>query len=319
MKRAFCTLAVAAGLLVGACKGKEGAPAPAPGQGDVKVGAEVEAKVLAKVGDRTITVGDFLEALASLDEIDRARYESPARRKELLDALIETEALAQEARKQGLEKDPAVAQELRMALRDAMLREIHRTVPRPEAIDAAEVRAYYDAHLASYSEPERRRLQAVVVPSEAEAKKALQQLGAEPTALRFGEVVKARSQDASAKTGAPLDLLGDVGFVSAPGDDRGTNARVPEEVRRAAHALKGVGAVSEPVKAGAAYWIVRVTSISAARARTFEEVEKTIRVALAQEKRQAAEKAKILELAKEANVAVDPAGLEALFQAGAKP
>jgi parvulin-like peptidyl-prolyl isomerase len=315
MKRAFCTLAVASGLLVGACKGKESAPAPAAAQ----VGAEVEAKVLAKVGDRTITVGDFLEALASLDEIDRARYESPARRKELLDALIETEALAQEARKQGLEKDPAVAQELRMALRDAMLREIHRAVPKPEAIDAAEVRAYYEAHLASYSEPERRRLQAIVVPSEAEAKKAAAQLGAEPSAVRFGEVVKARSQDASAKTGAPLDLLGDVGFVSAPGDDRGTNARIPEEVRRAAHALKGVGGVSEPIKAGGALWIVRVTSLSAARARTFEEVEKTIRVALAQEKRQAAEQAKLLELAKEANVSVDPVGLEALFKAGSAP
>jgi len=286
MKRAFCTLAVASGLLVGACKGKESAPAPAAAQ----VGAEVEAKVLAQVGDRTITVGDFLEALASLDPIDRARYESPARRKELLDALIETE-----------------------------LRAIHRGVPKPEAIDAAEVRAYYDAHLASYSEPERRRLQAIVVPSEAEAKKAVAQLGAEPSAVRFGEVVKARSQDASAKTGAPLDLLGDVGCVSAPGDDRGTNARIPDEVRRAAHALKGVGAVSEPIKAGAALWIVRVTSLSAARARTFEEVEKTIRVALAQEKRQAAEKAKLLELAKEANVAIDPAGLEAAFEAGAAP
>lgn len=314
MQRGFCTFALAAALSLAGCKGKPSGEAP-----KAESASAVEAKVLAKVGDRTITVGDFLEALANLDEIDRARFEAPARRKELLDALVETEALAQEARAKGLEKEPAVAQELRMALRDAMLREIHRSVPKAEALEVAEVRAYYDAHAASYAEPERRRLQAIVVASEAEAKKVLTALGAAPTAQRFGELVKSRSTDASAKTGAPLDLLGDVGFVSAPGDDRGTNARIPEAVRKAAHALAGVGAVSEPIAAEGAFWVVRVTSVSAARSRSFEEVEKTLRIALAQEKRRAAEKAKLAELAKAAKIDLDPQALEAVFKAGATP
>jgi len=110
-----------------------------------------------------------------------------------------------------------------------------------------------------------------------------------------------------------------VGFVSAPGDDRGTNARIPEAVRKAAHALAGVGAVSEPIAAEGAFWVVRVTSVSAARARSFEEVEKTIRIALAQEKRRAAEKAKLAELAKAAKIDLDPQALEAVFKAGATP
>lgn len=314
MQRGFCTFALAAALLATGCKAKPAGEAP-----KVDTAAGVEAKVLATVGERTITVGDFLEALANLDEVDRARFESPARRKELLDALVETEALAQEARAKGLQNDPAVAQELRMALRDAMLREIHRSVPKAEALDVGEVRAYYSAHTASYTEPERRRIQAIVVSSEADAKKALLALGAAPTAIRFGEVVKARSVDASAKTGAPLDLLGDVGFASVPGDDRGTNARIPEAVRKAVHTLAGVGAVSDPIAVAGTYWIARVTSVSAARSRGFEEVEKTIRIALAQEKRRAAEKAKLAELAKNAKIELDPAALDAVFAAGSTP
>jgi peptidyl-prolyl cis-trans isomerase C len=312
MGRRFCSVVAVALFAVAGCKGKEpGATAQSGTE------AQVEAKVLAKVGERTITVGDFLEALSNLDEIDRARFSSPARRKELLDALIETEALAQEALAQGLDKEPAVAQELRMGLRDAMLREIHRAVPKPEAIDAAEVKAYYDAHLASYAEPERRRLQAIVVATEAEAKRVAATLGPEPSAQRFGEVVKAKSIDVSAKSSAPVDLLGDVGFVGAPGDDRGSSARVPAEVRAAAAALKGVGSVSEPVKAGSSFWVVRVTSLSAARARTFDEVEKTIRVALAQDKRVAAEKAKLLALAAEAKIVLDDKALDAVFREAA--
>ena len=311
MVRRLGVLVLGVGLSVVGCRPKDRAQTVDEGARH----AALEARVLAKVGERTITVGDFLEALTSLDPIDRARFESPARRKELLDALIETEALAQEARAQGLDKDPAVAEELRMALRDAMLREIRATVPAPEGLEASEVRAYYDAHLASYAEPERRRLQAIVVSSEADGRKIVAHLGPSPTALAFGQAVRAKSVDPSAKTGAPLDLLGDVGFASAPGDDRGNNARIPQEVRVAAHALAGVGAVSGVVPLGSTFWIVRVAAISKARARSFEEVERTIRIQLAQEKRHAAEKAKLVELAREANVKVDDRALEAALEA----
>ena len=47
------------------------------------------AQVLARVGDRTITLGDFEAALEHLDQFDRMRYQSPERRKELLGEMIE--------------------------------------------------------------------------------------------------------------------------------------------------------------------------------------------------------------------------------------
>ena len=46
--------------------------------------------------------------------------------------------------------------------------------------------------------------------------------------------MRAKSIDPSAKANVPVDLAGDVAFVGPPGDPRGTNPRVPEEVRAAA-------------------------------------------------------------------------------------
>src|SRR4051812_22176008 len=45
-------------------------------------------QVLARVGDDTITLGDYAAALEHMDQFDRLRYQSPERRKELLDEMI---------------------------------------------------------------------------------------------------------------------------------------------------------------------------------------------------------------------------------------
>src|ERR1700739_3914634 len=83
---------------------------------------EQAAKVLAKVGDDTITLGDYVAAIEHMDQFDRLRYQAPERRKELLEELIDVELLAQEATAKGYDKDPVAQQELRTVLRDAMLK-----------------------------------------------------------------------------------------------------------------------------------------------------------------------------------------------------
>src|SRR5579871_3146670 len=67
---------------------------------------EQSAKVLAKVGDHTITLGDYVAALEHMDQFDRLRYQSPERRKELLHELVNLQLLADEAVAKGYDKDP---------------------------------------------------------------------------------------------------------------------------------------------------------------------------------------------------------------------
>ncbi len=269
---------------------------------------EQAAKVLAKVGDNVITLGDYVAALEHMDQFDRLRYQSPERRKELLDELVEVELLAQESTAKGYDKDPIAQQELRAVLRDAMLKEARSGAPQPSDISDADARAYYDAHKADYKDPERRRLSLIVV-SDANAKSALDQAKG-TTAAQWGELVRKVSTDAQAKANVPVDLAGDFGIVSPPGDTRGDNPRIPSEVRAAGFEIEKIGDVlGRVVKSGDKSYVVRLTQKLDAHERTFAEAERAIRVRIAQDRSKAKEDEAYQALRKQFPVKIDDAAL----------
>lgn len=270
---------------------------------------EQAARVLAKVGDRTITLGDFAASLEHMDQFDRLRYQSPERRLELLQEMIRVELLAQEAEAKGYDKDPIAAQELRGVLRDAVLEDAKKGAATPAQIPAAAVQAYFDAHRAEYKDPERRRLQVLVLRDDAIAAAAIESYKKDPTLVTWGNLVRDKSLDTQARANVPLDLAGDFGFVSPPGDPRGTNPRVPEEVRVAAFAIPKVGEISPAVRSGGKVYVVRLFQLIEARERTFAEAERTIRVKLAQDEIQKREEELLVALRKEHPVQIDEAAL----------
>ena len=310
-----CARVVALGLAIGAsCKaapssgGDVGSTAPLP---------DASSEVLARVGDRSITLGDYVAALEHMDQFDRMRYAAPERRRELLGEMIDVMLLADEARAKGYDKEPLTQQEIREVLRDAMLRRARAGAPTPADVPAADVRGYYEAHRDDFRDPERRRISAVVTASEAVAAGVLDAAG-RATAAQWGELVRAKSTEPEATPAPPVDLAGDLGFVTpadaspaAPGAGaRAVNARVPEAVRAAAFEIAKVGDVlPRVVKAGSKYYVVKLTSRSEAHERTFEDAERTIRVKLAQEAIAAREGALLDELRKKYPVQVDPAAL----------
>jgi peptidyl-prolyl cis-trans isomerase C len=271
---------------------------------------EQAAKVLARVGDKTITLGDYAAALEHMDQFDRLRYQSPERRKELLQEMITVELLAKEAVDKGYDKEPLAEQELRAILRDATLAEARKGAPLPNDIPESEVRAYFDGRRADYKDPERRRISVVVLADEASAQRALESAKAVKTSSDWGELVRARSIDPQARANVPLDLAGDLGIVSPPDDPRGENPRVPPEVRAAAFGpTEETGVAPVLVRSGGRFWIVRVTQTLPPHERTFEEAERSIRVKLAQDKLRAREDALLDELRKTVKVEIDEAAL----------
>ncbi|MBL9108298.1 MAG: peptidyl-prolyl cis-trans isomerase, partial [Myxococcales bacterium] len=125
-----------------------------------------------------------------------------------------------------------------------------------------------------------------------------------------GELVKTKSIDAQARANVPVDLAGDFGIVSPPGDTRGENVRVPEEVRVAAFAIAKVGDVKpEPVKVGPKLYVVRLTQKLEPHDRTFAEAERVIRVKLAQDKIREREEAVLKELRAKHKVEIDQTAL----------
>ena len=291
-----------------ACKGSS---APGSGDGGVRpstnlIPADEAAKVLVKVGDTSITLGDYVAALEHMDQFDRMRYQSPERRKELLNEMINVELLAQEARDKGYDKDPQTQQEVRAVLRDAMLREARKSAPKPDDITADEVKAYFDAHRAEYHDPERRRVSAIVVANDAAANAVIDQAKKGLTAAQWGDLVQAKSIDPSAKEKVPVDLAGDLGLVGPPDSPRGANPRVPDAVRAAAFQIAKVGDVlPAPVHADGKVYVIRLAVKNDPQDRTMEESDRSIRVKLSQDKLRAKEDEMLAQLRTKFPVQID--------------
>jgi peptidyl-prolyl cis-trans isomerase C len=310
--RIYAIAAICSTLVVGGCKacGDNSATEDAGEHAQTSsLTPEQAAKVLAKVGDNTITLGDYVAALEHMDQFDRLRYQSPERRKELLDELVEVELLAQEATAKGYDKDTVAQQELRAVLRDAMLKEARTGAPQPSEIAEVDARAYYEAHKADYKDPERRRISMIVLKDEASANAALSQAKGSGAA-QWGELVRKLSIDPQAKANVPVDLAGDFGLVSPPGDARGENPRVPSEVRAAAFELeKKDDVLGRVVKSVDKFFVIRMTQKNDAHERTFSEAERAIRVRIAQDRAKAKEDEAYQNLRKQFPVKIDEVAL----------
>lgn len=273
---------------------------------------ELAQKALATVGDRVITLGEFAATLDRMDQFERLRYQSIDRRRQLLDELIKAELLATEAKRRGLDQKPEVKERVRQILREDVLRQIRTDTIAPADIPESEVKAYYDKHREEFRDPERRRVAHIVVSDEAKAKQLLEQAKkASPT--EWGKLVRDQSLEKpppGAATG-PSELAGDLGIVGPPGAAKGDNPRVPEPLREAVFKIGAVGGVFDGVvKDAGKFHIVRMTGKTDARDRSVGEAERTIRVAILQEKMRGAEEKLEQDLRQRYPVKIDDKALE---------
>jgi peptidyl-prolyl cis-trans isomerase C len=313
---ALALLAVfgASGVSAGCSKKNEAPVAAASASasaGPKPLSPELAKKTLAKVGDRVITLGDYAATLERMDPFERMRYQSPERRRRLLDEMVEVELLAQEALRRGLDKVPETQERVRQVLRDQLLEEVRKGAPAANDVPEAELRAYYDAHKDEFAEPERRRVAAIVLDSAAAAKSALAKAQSATPAEWGGLVEKLSTQRGGrAAPNAPAELAGDLGIVGPPGHARGANPRVPEPVREAAFKLAELNQThGSVVEADGKFYVIRVTSKTPGRERKYEESERAIRTAVVQARVKEREAAMEKDLRGRFPVKVDDAAL----------
>lgn len=282
--------------------------------------ATEDREVLAKVGEKTITLGDYARTLSRMDEFERLRYQTPERQAELLDELINTELLAQEAERRGLDRSPEYQAKLFLALRDERLEELRASLPPLESFSDAEVGAYYEAHKTEFEEPERRRPLVIVTGGRAQAEAALRRAKS-ASGQEWGKLAKEVSLDRRGLVSDEAsELAGDLGFVSAPGVERGAHDEVPEPVRAAVFRLQALGDVApEVVEADGRFYVVRLGGMSPARLRSRQEADRTIRVELRRRLFREKEKALLEELRKKYPATVDRAALERALERASDP
>jgi len=287
---------IALTVAVSGCS-KKAEDAPEDGQAQPTHGlTEAQAnEVLAKVGDRTITVGEFADQLASQSPYLRARFESPERRREFLDNLIRFELLVYEAKRRGYAEDPEIVR----ARRNAMIQQmIKREVDEPlaeEAVTDAEVQAAYEANPDEFNRPEQVRASHILIADRTRARAILAK--AKKTDLAgFRKLARDESEDEKTKNDG-----GDLLFFEAQGEGPPSKA-----IRDAAFSITKVGAVHrELVEDDAGYHVIMLTGRRAALTRTLEQAKRAIRHKLTRERKDAAMEALTERLREEVPVEVD--------------
>ncbi len=301
---------LAVGTLLGSagCKCEPQAAGPAASASSGGLAPEVAGKVLAEVGEKKITLGDYVAALDRMDRFERVRYQTPESRKALLQEMINAELLAAEARRRGLDREPEVRARLHQALRDALLEEVRARLPGPEEIPEKEVRVYYDRHRADFFTPERRRLSVIITRERERAAEALQQAQGSDAQV-WGRLVEQYSVRPDGKQDGDAGLRGDLGFMGR--EAASADKEVPAAVRSAGFAIEEQGKVFDRVvEVEGSYYVVRLVAKNEAGQRTFAESERSIRVTLAQRALRQAEQKLEAELRKKYPVEIDEEALQ---------
>jgi hypothetical protein len=276
---------------------KKAEEAPAAEEEWPKLGlTEAQAnEVLVKVGDRTITVGEFADRLASQSPYLRARFESPERRKEFLDNLVRFELLVHEAKRRGFEERPEIIRARRNAMiQQLVTSEVDQPLEASEITDE-EVQAAYDANPQEFNRPAQVRASHIFIKERPRALKLL--VKAKTTDLAgFRKLAREESEDEKTKGDS-----GDLQFFEAEGE-----GPPPASIRKAAFSLNKVGAVyPELVEDGDGYHIVMLTGKRAALTRTYEQSKRAIRHKLTRQRKDAAMEALTERLRQMVEVDVD--------------
>ena len=253
----LCTTSLHASAQTPAPKAPPAAAAP----------AEPAAKpdpVVARVGSAEIHLSDMAEAAQTLPE--EVRGMPPAvLYPMLLDQMIDRKALVLAARKDGLDKDPAVQRAIAHATEQALQNALLTRDIGPLVTEAA-IKARYDSTIANKPGEEEVHARHILVADEATAKKIIAELKAGGD---FNELAKKYSTDPAAQQG------GDLGFFKK-GD------MVPE-FATAAFALKPGEYTHTPVHTQFGWHIIKSEEKRTAPPPTFEQARDEIRQQIIQE------------------------------------
>jgi peptidyl-prolyl cis-trans isomerase C len=234
---------------------------------------------------RAITVDDLQERLDSSPPRVRERYRDPARLRQLVEELIRFEVLLAEAERLGLDRHPDVLRARDQAMVGVLMHDEFQDAPgtRPSDIGDEEVEAYYRAHQAEFSGPERVRASQIRVDDRELGERLLSQILAAPDdAALFGRLAREHSEDAQSRA-----RDGDLRYFARPAERRRGEPEVPPEVAEAAFSLGQIGEVYPQLVRSAEGWhIVKLTGRHEAWQRTLEEARDRIQSRLAQNRRQ---------------------------------
>jgi peptidyl-prolyl cis-trans isomerase C len=250
-----------------------------------------QAKVLAKIGDKTITDSDVQEMVDAVPERFKDAYMTPEGKQKTLDYLVNIYVLAAEAEKTGLDKAPEVQRLLNFTNKDILARvyldKMTKNLSAPTEQDALK---QFENNKSQYVTPETVHLHHILVQSEKEAKTVLDRL---KKGEKFADIAGEVSICPSKLRGGDLDWL-----------PRGSLVPEIEEVAFSAKS----GQITGPVKSQFGYHIVYVEDKKPPQENSFEQVKDYIIEQLKFQQQQEQYEQLAENLRKKMNVQILPTG-----------
>jgi len=243
-------------------------------QADDVVRQENADEVLASVNGEEITIGDYNNKLKRLSIYEKARYRGEEGHREFLRALALQKAMVQKAKEMGLDGDEEVQREIESLVKEVTESALIEALIKREILDKVvvtnrEAKAYYDEHREEFAKKEKVSIRQIIVATEEEAQKILQELDAGADFAKLSEE-RSISQNKGAQTGTLIEL------------ERGRMAGEFEEV---CFGLK-VGETSDVLKTGLGYHIIKLEGKEEASVKEFYEVSDEIKKKLISGKQQ---------------------------------
>ena len=262
--------------------------------------------VIARAGDRDITVAQIQPYLASLSEADRAALtQNPAALSQAVRTLILQQVLLKEASNADWDEKPET-QALLARVRDAAISESYlesvTKVPTGFPSDA-EIKEVYEARKAELTLPKQYRLAQIFIANGTDPAKAKAKADALAKQVKSGDFA------ALAKTNS------DEPRSSANGGEIGL---LPEDSIQPAirQALTGLakGATAGPIELGDGLYFVKVLDIQEPRTATLDEIKPQIIRALRTERQNLNRQAYLQRLQAQAPITLDEIALPALLK-----
>jgi peptidyl-prolyl cis-trans isomerase C len=165
---------------------------------------ETGGDVLAKIGNREVTRQMLDHIIATINEENRVPFLTPDGRKKILDEVVSFMLFAEAAKAQGIDKEPAIKTRLEYLQTEYLAREyFRRYLAKAPQVSEETLTAYYKDHLSEFKPPEEIKARHILVKTEAQANKILDELKG---GKDFIELAKKNSIDPAAANGGKLEL-----------------------------------------------------------------------------------------------------------------
>lgn len=239
------------------------APGAAPTNG-ADAGKAAPDPVLAKVNGEEIHFSDVQAAAQGLPA-ELRQMPPQVLFPMLLEQVIDRDAVVIEAKKQGLQNDPAIQKQIARAEDTVLQNAVLQRDVAPKVTEAA-IRAKYDHDIAAAGGETEVHARHILVPSEDQAKSIIEQL---KKGAKFEDLAKKYSTDPAAKSG------GDLGFFK--------KEDMLPEFATVAFALKPGQVSQTPVHTRYGWHVIQVLETRVAKPKTFEQSHDEVRQQLIQE------------------------------------